>query len=240
MKITFRIRKQKKNGGEVSYQDIFYETAGEGDTVAMALQAIENGLCTDESGQTAGAVAWECSCLQKKCGACAMLINGRPELACDARISDHINAEKGRTVITLEPLSKFPVIEDLRVDRSVMYDNLKDMKLYMNDSADIRSQKSRDTAYDASRCLQCGCCLEVCPNFYAGGSFFGAAAAASGSRVLSSEPVKASSELRSEYSRHVFAGCGKSLACRNICPAGIDIGHMLSNSNAISIWRRHA
>ncbi|MDR2795780.1 MAG: fumarate reductase iron-sulfur subunit, partial [Spirochaetaceae bacterium] len=35
---------------------------------------------------------WECSCLQKKCGACAMLINNTPALACDTKL--HNDARK--------------------------------------------------------------------------------------------------------------------------------------------------
>ena len=44
-------------------------------------------------------------------------------------------------------------------------------------------------------------------------------------------------ELRKKYQKHVYGGCGKSLACRNICPAGIDIERLLVNSNAVSLWR---
>ena len=66
----------------------------------------------DIDGIPVGEIAWECSCLQKKCGACAMRINGVPRLACDTKIGDL----KSKTV-TLEPLKKFPVVRDLIVDR---------------------------------------------------------------------------------------------------------------------------
>ncbi len=56
----------------------------------------------------------------RKCGACAMLINERPRLAC----STFLHMLKGST-ITLEPLSKFPLVRDLIVDRSNLFENLK-------------------------------------------------------------------------------------------------------------------
>ena len=56
----------------------------------------------------------------RKCGACAMLINERPRLAC----STFLHTLKGST-ITLEPLSKFPLVRDLIVDRSNLFENLK-------------------------------------------------------------------------------------------------------------------
>ena len=36
----------------------------------------------DESGNIVTTISWECSCMVRKCGACAMLINERPRLAC--------------------------------------------------------------------------------------------------------------------------------------------------------------
>ena len=59
-------------------------------------------------------IRWECSCMQGVCGGCAMIINGRPSLACDTFIKD-LNSKE----LVLEPLSKFPVVADLIVDRSI-------------------------------------------------------------------------------------------------------------------------
>lgn len=40
------------------------------------------------------------------------------------------------------------------------------------------------------------------------------------------------------YKKHFYSGCGKSLACRNICPAGIDIDGLMVNSNSAMIFKR--
>ena len=177
-------------------------------------------------------IAYECSCLQKKCGACAMVINGRPCLACDAKLLDV--QKKG--VIRVEPLRKFPVIADLIVDRHILYENLKALHIWL-ESECIADGKQAELAYEASRCLQCGCCLEVCPNFCPGEKFFGMSAAATASRLLEQLPPSERRELEKAYSRHFYSGCGKSLACRDICPAGIDTESLMVNSNAAAVWK---
>ena len=45
-------------------------------------------------------------------------------------------------------------------------------------------------------------------------------------------------EMTRAYRLHVYECCGKSLSCRNICPAGLDIDEILLNSNAIAVWKR--
>ena len=159
-----------------------------------------------------------------------MVINGRPRPACDARLSDY-----GKT-IRLEPLKKFPVIADLVVDRQVLYDNLKTLQLWLREEANA-GQQMAELAYDASRCLQCGCCLEVCPNFFSGGTFVGMAGGVPMTRLLSQLSAAQSKEAATLYSKHIYEGCGKSLACRNICPAKIDLDRMLVNANRMAVWK---
>ena len=230
--ITLEIERRKPGAAESYRQSFVYTIRDAGDTVAAALREINaRPQLTDTDGHPAQPVRWESSCLQKKCGACAMLVNGQPRLACDTPL-----AELPQTV-RLAPLRKFPVIEDLLVDRSIMQKNLREIRLWMEKAAQL-NEKTAEDAYDASRCLQCGLCLEVCPNFAAGGSFTGAAAAVPASRVLTAQPGKEKTELHVQYQKRVFEGCGKSLSCRDICPAGIDTGEMLAQSNAIVIWKR--
>lgn len=57
------------------------------------------------------------NCLEEVCGACSMVINGRARQSCSA-IVDQLEQP-----IRLEPMNTFPVIRDLQVDRSRMFDN---------------------------------------------------------------------------------------------------------------------
>lgn len=231
MKITVRIKRQNSFEAEAFYQIILRDCDAE-TNIATLLREINAEEVLDIDGDPVGEIAWECSCLQKKCGACAMRINGVPRLACDTKIGDL----KSKTV-TLEPLKKFPVVRDLIVDRSVLRENLIALHNWLESEA-TKSRKTVDLAYDASRCIQCGCCLEVCPNFTAGESFFGAAAFVPASRILSQLPKGKKNDLVQEYGKHIYNGCGKSLSCHDICPVGIDVEHKLSNSNAVAVWKR--
>jgi len=218
--------------GKEFYQSFRYETKTDSDTVATALTDLNTEVSLkDIDGNVAPPILWDCNCLQKRCGACAMVINGRPGLACASRFDDLT----GGSVVTLEPLKKFPLIGDLMVDRSVMHQNLQDLNVWLSEKS-AESLQDTELNYEASRCLQCGCCLEVCPNFSVENAFTGMASAVPMTRILSEEG-KNSSKAKG-YVKKVYEGCGKSLACRNICPAEIDIERMLVNSNAIAVWKR--
>ncbi len=217
MNKSLRILRQMSKDDEPYWQEFRYETDDGSATVATALMTLP--------------VTWEHSCLQKKCGACAMVINKVPGLACDTRLADL----KGDTVI-IEPLKKFPVIEDLLTDRRNMMDRLEELKVWFADGADV--SRGREMAFEASKCLQCGLCLEVCPNFHAEGKFGGMAAMAPLARLIAKMPDPQRKELGKNYKSAVYDGCGKSLACRDICPAGIDIEGLLVKSSAAAIWKR--
>lgn len=232
MKLRFEILRRAPGEAEGRVQAIDYETNDPAATVATALMDMNRaeGLA-DVEGRPVGRVVWECSCLQKKCGACAMRVNGVPKLACDAKL-----AELGG-VVRLEPLRKFPVVADLMVDRSVLRENLKALRLWLERDV-TPSEKAGDIAYEASRCLQCGCCLEVCPNYLPGGAFLSAAAMVPASRLIAELAPARREALYRQYSKRFYGGCGKSLSCRDICPAGIDTERLLVNSNAIAVWKR--
>lgn len=233
MNYTITILRQADRIAEPYQQTVLFATDDSEMTVATLLKTLNaTPNLTDTDGKAISNIQWECSCLQKKCGACAMRINKRPRLACDTKLS----AFKGGNIL-LEPLKKFPVITDLIVDRSVMFENLKSIGLWFEKEA-RHTKRGEELAYEASRCLQCGCCLEVCPNFIPGEDFYSAASFVPTARVLSELPKKDKAELLNSYVDKVYKGCGKSLSCRDICPAQIDVEHLLVNNNAVAVWKR--
>ena len=248
MRKRIKILRQKDAGSAPYHQTILYETEEANATVATALHAQEDWKKEDGSPFADAPVRWECSCLQKKCGACAMRINGVPRLACDAKL-----AEFSGDLVLLEPLKKFPVVADLIVDRTEMLEQLKTLAVWLEGEA-RHSEKQDAIAYEASRCLQCGCCLEVCPNFLCEKTkervpyshahadqkdlFAGMAAMASLSRILAEVSDEEKQEVAKNYRAGIYNGCGKSLACRNVCPAGIDLESLMVRSNAAAVWRQ--
>lgn len=159
-------------------------------------------------------IGWECSCLQGICGACAMVINGSPTLACETFVRD-LKAKE----IEIRPLQKFPVIHDLVVDRSSIQENLKQTNVYIGEY-----QPSADTDhahhYAAAKCLKCGLCLEVCPNYVNGKSFFGAAFA-NDCYLVASRNTKKAGTIGEVYTEHFGKYCSKSLSCMDVCPMKI-------------------
>ncbi len=231
LKVKLNILRRESAEAESYWQSVLYETDNLAETVANALTKINAGDYQDANGEPVAHINWQCSCLQKKCGACAMVINGKPGLACDAFLRDF------KKEITIEPLRKFPVVKDLIVDRSIMYENLKTMELWTTSDVTF-TDKLSDTAYEGSRCLQCGCCLEVCPNFAPGDDFFGAAAFVPTTRLLNSLSEGDVARLKNIYQNHIYKDCGKSLACKSICPAGIDTEHLLVRGNKVAVFKR--
>ncbi|GAB6166489.1 succinate dehydrogenase iron-sulfur subunit [Thermostilla marina] len=136
--------------------------------VISVLQKIA-AMGRDIDGKPTAPVAWECNCLEEICGACTMLINGRVRQACTALV-DQLLAEG--EVIRLEPMSKFPVIRDLVVDRSRIFGMLKRIQgwvpvdSYLDMGPGPRQpQEQQELAYMLSKCMSCGCCMEACPQF---------------------------------------------------------------------------
>ena len=170
----------------------------------------------DAEGNPASRIRWECSCMQAMCGGCAMIINDVPSLAC-ATFADE-KVKNGELI--LEPLSKFPVIADLIVDRSIIYENLIKAEAYLEGLAksDKRQHKQQ---YSVAKCLKCGLCLEVCPNYRPGEEFFGAFFA-NESYLLASQSADKNIRAIKEYKDHFGANCSKALSCQKVCPMGIE------------------
>ena len=144
-----------------------------------------------------------------------MVINGVPALAC-ATFADEVKSQP----LILEPLSKFPVIADLVVDRSIIYEHLLKAKAYMEDRA-VNDRREHEQQYSVAKCLKCGLCLEVCPNYRPGGEFYGAVLA-NESYLIATQAAKKDSPVVKEYKTHFGAGCSKALSCQSVCPMEIE------------------
>ena len=120
-------------------------------------------------GRPVSPVAWSCNCLEEVCGACTMVINGRVRQACSALVDILL---KDQPSIELRPMTKFPVLRDLVIDRSRMFNALKKVKAwvpvdgyYDMGPGPHQSRSNQEEAYPLSQCMSCGCCLEACPQY---------------------------------------------------------------------------
>jgi succinate dehydrogenase / fumarate reductase iron-sulfur subunit len=137
--------------------------------VISVLQKIAAQATTDD-GRATTPVAWDCNCLEEVCGACTMLVNGRTRQACSTLVDRVLDDQPGE--IELRPMSKFPVLRDLCVDRGRMFRALEKVKAWVgvDDYSDRgagprESPESQEVRYPLSECMTCGCCVEACPQY---------------------------------------------------------------------------
>jgi len=189
----------------------------------------------DVSGKETTPITYDSNCLEEICGSCAMLINGKAMMACSALVDKLMRS--GDT-ITLAPLSKFPVVRDLSVDRSVLFENLKAVKAWVpiDGTYDLgqgakQAPQIQEERYPLSNCISCCCCMEVCPQFNEETGFVGAATIAQ-AKLFNLDP--AGSVLKEDRLR-ALAGdggiqeCGFAQNCVVACPKGLPLTEAISD-----------
>ncbi|MEH6888589.1 succinate dehydrogenase iron-sulfur subunit [Bacillus sp. JJ864] len=180
----------------------------------------------DTKGNKTTPIAWDMNCLEEVCGACSMVINGKPRQSCTALI------DKLEQPIRLKPMKTFPVIRDLQVDRSRMFNALKRVKAWIpiDGTYDLgpgprMPEKKRQWAYELSKCMTCGVCLESCPNVNSKSDFIGPAPL-SQARLFNAHPtgeMHKADRLRAIMGDGGLANCGNSQNCVQSCPKGIPL-----------------
>jgi succinate dehydrogenase / fumarate reductase iron-sulfur subunit len=191
----------------------------------------------NKQGQPTTPVAWEQGCLEEVCGSCSMLVNGKPRQACTALIENYIK-ETGSYVIVLAPFTKFPLIRDLCVDRTKMFEALKKIRGWISidgteDTGQFGpsiSQEVQEAMYALSTCMTCGCCSESCPQVNDKSDFMGPAAM-SQIRFFNANPtgkLEKSARMQAALSEEGIAGCGNAQNCVRVCPKNIPLTESLS------------
>lgn len=185
---------------------------------------------------------WDSGCLEEVCGACTMLINGKARQSCSALV-DAISPDG--EPITLEPMTKFPLVRDLYVDRSRLFNDLKRARAWVpiDGTYDLGpgphiTQKQQEQRYPLSRCISCGCCLEACPQYTATNSFVGAAVI-SQVQLFNQHPTGAAlkdermAEMMGEGGVH---NCSKSGNCVAVCPKDIPLLESIAKVQRAATW----
>jgi succinate dehydrogenase / fumarate reductase iron-sulfur subunit len=227
--VTIKIKRQLTPKSEPYWEEFSLPWKPGMNVISAMMDIAANPVTRD--GKPSRPITYDSNCLEEICGSCAMRINGRARMACSALV------DKLEQPITVEPLSKFPVIRDLSVDRSVLFENLKRVKAWVpiDGTYDLgagprQTPKAQEEAYPLSRCISCCCCMEACPQFNDKTNFVGAATIAQ-ARLFNTHPTgKALKEDR----LHALMGdggiqeCGYAQNCVEVCPKDIPLTDAIS------------
>ena len=207
--------------------------------VIIALRDIAENPVT-RNGRKTTPVSYDSNCLEEICGSCAILINGKARMACSALI-DHLEQP-----IRIEPLSKFPVVRDLVVNRQAMFENLKRVKAWIpiDGTYDLGegprvSPETQEKGYPLSHCITCGNCLEVCPQVNSNNAFVGAAII-SQVRLFNMHPtgkMHARERLEALMGPGGIADCANAQNCVEACPKGIPLTESIAEVNR-QAWKQ--
>lgn len=238
-KRTVRFRIERRSGPNKPARWEAFDVpilAGEGANVISCLQYIARQPITTDGKET-DPVVWDSGCLEEVCGACTMIINGQVRQSCSCLIDNE--APNDGDVISLQPMSKFPVVRDLWVDRERMFHNLKRAHawtpidgLHDRGAGPQETAKNQETRYIFSTCMTCGCCLEACPQFLLvdesakwDESFVGANTIGQ-VRLFNLHPtakVEAGERLEVLMGPGGISDCGNAQNCVKVCPKDIPL-----------------
>lgn len=167
-------------------------------------------------------------CRAGVCGSCAMLINGRPGLAC--RTLTQTLPEQ----ITLYPLPGFALIADLSVNTGIWMREMAERLqtwVHGHDDPDVDAMETpmepemAEAIYELDRCIECGCCVASCGTARMRHDFVGAVGLNKMARFRLDPRDKRTDadfyELVGD-DNGVF-GCMSLLACHDVCPKNLPL-----------------
>lgn len=233
--VDIRIRR-RANPDSPAYWEEFSIPYRANLNIISCLMEIRKNPVTKQGEKTTPPV-WDMNCLEQVCGICTMVINGRVRQSCSALV-DQLDQP-----ITLEPMSKFPNVRDLMVDRSEMFEHLKRVHAWIEldgthdlGAGPTMSQDVVAERYAYSRCMTCGCCLEACPQ-YGDGQYIGPQAIGQ-VRLYNMHPTgKLTRDERLEgiMGDDGITNCGNSQNCVRVCPMSIPLTKAIYEENRETI-----
>ncbi len=225
----FRLKILRGRPGHQYWETFEFELTASANVIS-ALQDIRRNPINIK-GEKTTPVVWQDGCLEEVCGSCSMLINGYPRQSCSCVIRREIE-RTGDHEITLAPFTKFPLVRDLLIDRSSMFDSLKKIQGWVDcdgtwDSGpgEKIAPDKQEVMYSLSTCMVCGCCSEGCPQVNDKSKFMGPAAV-SQVRYFNANPIGAKHKkkrLDAMMGEEGINGCGQAQNCVRVCPKNIPL-----------------
>ena len=168
------------------------------------------------------------------CGSCAMIINGRPGLACRTS-TNFLPAE-----INLVPLPVFELIGDLSVNTGKWMRKMGErLETWIHDKekeidySKIEEKMDPDKAeeiYELDRCVECGCCVAGCGTIRMKEDFVGAVGL---NKIARFEVDPRDNRTHDDFyeligdENGVF-GCMSLMGCEDVCPKDLPLQHKIA------------
>jgi len=170
-----------------------------------------------------GTLSFRSSCRSAVCGSCAMVINGKIDLACRTQV-----AAFGSNTIVLEPLPNFEIVKDLFVDLTPfwnMYEKVKPYLIRKSPDPEKEIQQSEDERKRIDQyvnCILCASCYGACPVLARNPDYVGPAALAKLERfMLDSRDERPDDFLENVNNDKGVWGCDTILRCIDACPKDV-------------------
>ena len=215
--ITFKVFKYNPLSKYSSPQFVEYKVLEtDGMTLFIALNMIRERI---DAG-----INFDFVCRAGICGSCAMVVNGKPSLACRTLTQNFPDG-----VITLMPLPGFKLIKDLSVDTGIWMNEMSrrvESWIHSDHTTDISKIEDRvepevaQEVFELDRCIECGICVASCGTKLMRSDFIGAVGINRVARFQIDSLDKRTDEDYYELigdDNGVF-GCMSLLACEDNCP----------------------
>lgn len=179
-------------------------------------------------------VSFEHDCREGICGACSLVINGRPHGPMQGTTTCQLHMRhfhEGDTIY-IEPYraKAFPVIKDLVVDRTA-FDHIIQAGGYISvntggtpdGNAIPIETETASHAFNAAACIGCGACVAACPN---GSAMLFTAAKIAHLAYMPQGQVESRQRVLnmvSQMDKEGFGLCSNIAACEAECPKEISI-----------------
>lgn len=163
------------------------------------------------------------------CGSCAIMVNGRPQLACRTLTSELPDES------TLAPLPFFELIGDLSVNTGKWMRGMSErLQTWLHgeeierDICRIEARMEPEVAeriYEMDRCVECGCCVAACGTAQMRQDFVGAVGFGKIARFrLDPRDQRTDADYYEIIGGDdgVF-GCMSLLACHDVCPKSLPL-----------------
>jgi succinate dehydrogenase / fumarate reductase iron-sulfur subunit len=170
-----------------------------------------------------GTLAFRSSCRSAVCGSCAMVINGKIDLACRTQA-----AAFGARTIILEPLPNMQIIKDLVVDMTPFWNMYEKVQPYLIRKSSDPDKEIPQTEEDRKKidqyvnCILCASCYGACPVLARDPDYIGPAAFAKLERfILDSRDERPEDFLETVNNDKGVWGCDTVLRCIDACPKDV-------------------